>query len=318
MRTALLVADHDDPHTESVRTQLRRAGCEAVVAGVWESWNSAISLSLNRSAAEYWVTTLRGQPQSDEEVDVGTVWWRTKPRVGRALTEADAFILRERKDFLTSLVLLKTPQNARINCPLLQERARLKPLQLSLAGRLGLDIPPTMLTSRSESIQAAAWDRFVYKPLTWLATLDGRFLFTSVVNNEDVRMHSKELEMAPAMFQPLIEKRCEYRVTVVDGEAFTARVFSQDRVDTRVDFRRNSEALRYESCELSDSLTTCLLRLTSELGLRFAAIDLIETQDGTVYFLEANPAGNWLWIESATGLRISEALASALLRTCVN
>jgi glutathione synthase/RimK-type ligase-like ATP-grasp enzyme len=48
------------------------------------------------------------------------------------------------------------------------------------------------------------------------------------------------------------------------------------------------------------------------LGLVYAAIDLRLTPDGDHVFLEVNPAGQWLFIEQATGQPISEAIAGVL------
>ncbi|MDP9794725.1 D-alanine-D-alanine ligase-like ATP-grasp enzyme [Catenuloplanes nepalensis] len=46
--------------------------------------------------------------------------------------------------------------------------------------------------------------------------------------------------------------------------------------------------------------------------LRFAALDFIVTPDGDHVFLEANPNGQWAWIEDETGLPIAAAVADAL------
>jgi glutathione synthase/RimK-type ligase-like ATP-grasp enzyme len=55
----------------------------------------------------------------------------------------------------------------------------------------------------------------------------------------------------------------------------------------------------------------CIL-LAARLGLRFAAIDLILDRTGEYWFLEANPNGQWAWIESRTGLAISSAIVDEL------
>ncbi len=49
------------------------------------------------------------------------------------------------------------------------------------------------------------------------------------------------------------------------------------------------------------------------LGLVYGAIDMIRTPDGRHVFLEANPSGQWLWIEQRTGLGVSEALVDCLV-----
>jgi hypothetical protein len=48
------------------------------------------------------------------------------------------------------------------------------------------------------------------------------------------------------------------------------------------------------------------------LGLRFAALDFIVAPDGRWWFLEANPNGQWGFIEDATGQPIADAIAADL------
>jgi glutathione synthase/RimK-type ligase-like ATP-grasp enzyme len=49
------------------------------------------------------------------------------------------------------------------------------------------------------------------------------------------------------------------------------------------------------------------------LGLVYGAIDVRLTPEGRYVFLEVNPAGQWLFIEHATGQPISAELASRLV-----
>ena len=48
------------------------------------------------------------------------------------------------------------------------------------------------------------------------------------------------------------------------------------------------------------------------MGLRYGAVDLRRSPEGDYVFLEINPAGQWLFIELATGQPISAALAELL------
>ena len=54
------------------------------------------------------------------------------------------------------------------------------------------------------------------------------------------------------------------------------------------------------------------IRLLKELNLQFGAIDMIKTPDGSYIFLEINPNGQWAWIETQTGLQISDAIINFL------
>ena len=55
-----------------------------------------------------------------------------------------------------------------------------------------------------------------------------------------------------------------------------------------------------------------LLALHTQLGLSFGAYDFIRSHDGRWVFLEVNPSGQWLYVETGAAHRISEALARLL------
>jgi D-alanine-D-alanine ligase-like ATP-grasp enzyme len=52
--------------------------------------------------------------------------------------------------------------------------------------------------------------------------------------------------------------------------------------------------------------------MVQALGLNFGCIDFIVRPDGRMVFLECNPNGQWLWIEMATKMPISESNACQL------
>jgi glutathione synthase/RimK-type ligase-like ATP-grasp enzyme len=104
----------------------------------------------------------------------------------------------------------------------------------------------------------------------------------------------------------------DLRVTVVGMEVFAAAIHSQETeypVDSRIDII-NAEI---EPVVLPDHLSDLLLQLTDALGLVYGAIDLRRTPDDRYVFLEINPSGQFRYIEVATGLPITAALAAALM-----
>jgi beta-lactam-binding protein with PASTA domain len=52
--------------------------------------------------------------------------------------------------------------------------------------------------------------------------------------------------------------------------------------------------------------------MMDRLGLAYGAFDLRRREDGEHVFLEVNPGGQWLYVEDATGLPITEAVAGLL------
>ena len=68
--------------------------------------------------------------------------------------------------------------------------------------------------------------------------------------------------------------------------------------------------------QLPREIETKILALMKIFGLVYGAFDFIVTPDGRYVFLEVNPSGQYMWIECATGLEITAALADALMAPC--
>ena len=69
----------------------------------------------------------------------------------------------------------------------------------------------------------------------------------------------------------------------------------------------------YECGCVSEDIERNILAFASRLQLSYGAFDFIETRNCEMFFLECNPAGQWLWIEEKIGMPISEAVAEFLV-----
>jgi glutathione synthase/RimK-type ligase-like ATP-grasp enzyme len=117
--------------------------------------------------------------------------------------------------------------------------------------------------------------------------------------------------------QNYIEKAFELRVTVVGREIFTCAIDSQKQDDDtgKVDWRQGYDyGLKYSRYDLPAEIAEKCLSFLQRMGLNFGCFDFIVTPDGRYVFLECNANGQWLWIEQETGLRISEAIATFLMK----
>src|SRR6185312_12158775 len=105
----------------------------------------------------------------------------------------------------------------------------------------------------------------------------------------------------------------ELRITVVGRQVFAAEIHSQHSNHTRHDWRRYDRyATPYFRHELPGALQRRCIALVERMGLCYGAIDMVLTPDGRYVFLEINPNGQYLWIEQATGLPISDAICDLL------
>jgi glutathione synthase/RimK-type ligase-like ATP-grasp enzyme len=257
-----------------------------------------------------------------------SVWYR-KPQLYllplSLPAEQRAFAIDECNQAM--IALFNTIDCAWTNHPFTIEPARNKPYQLRIAQVIGFNVPRTLVTNDPALVRHFYDDlrgQIVYKSLSrpfFVGTktgLDHGFIKASIYTTPLEPRHLDfldALKTAPGIFQEYVSKRVELRVTVVGSQLFAAEIHSQDNPGTRHDWRREQQgAAVCEPHGLPDSVATLCLRLMKELKLEFGAIDMILTPDNRYVFLEINPNGQYGWIERATGLRISEALAKHLAK----
>ncbi|MDX1502876.1 MAG: hypothetical protein R3325_10995 [Thermoanaerobaculia bacterium] len=313
-RRVLVVGQIPDPHIERVEEGLDARGADSLVLDCFQE-DHFLDLELKD-----------GRPGGRVEAagvvwDLGSVdavWWRWKPVracewSGAFASVAERFRSDEWRAGLRSLPRF-TPRAEWIN-PLWDHRiASGKAFQLALAAAVGLGVPDTHFTNDARRAASLFGDgrRVVYKTLSSFLVPPDEIIFTNEVDESDVRRSGEQIRQAPGIFQRLVEKRHELRVTIVDQQVFAVRIDSQMSPITAGDWRRDQFQKMYGEAELAPVLRERLLEFQRRAGIRFGAYDLIVEPSGAPVFLECNPAGQWLWLELELGLPISAAVADAL------
>lgn len=196
-------------------------------------------------------------------------------------------------------------------------QAEFKPFQLHLAATLGLRIPQTVITNEPIRVRAAFRDfgSMIVKPTRtgYVETSDGAYaIYTTRVLEEHLD-YIESARWSPAIYQELIPKAYDLRVTIVGARYFAALIDSQSDPSALTDWRQTSNpALPHERTMLPDAIVGKLYEMMGALRLTFGAIDLIQTIDGDYVFLEINPSGQWLWLDDMLGLGISDSVANWL------
>ncbi len=193
-----------------------------------------------------------------------------------------------------------------------------KAQQLRLARRCGLAVPRTLVTNDPAAVRrfASACDGVVCKLVESgalsVARDDGgaRSFPTTALSADDLAALDG-LALAPMIFQELVPKELEARVTVVGREVFVAAVETRGAVDVRTDPALIAGLRRYDG--LPDAVREGLLRVLDAAGLDFATADLARTADGRWVFLEFNTVSFFDHVERHAGLPIAAAVAGLLL-----
>jgi glutathione synthase/RimK-type ligase-like ATP-grasp enzyme len=251
--------------------------------------------------------------------DLRSIWYRrpVAPELDAALTEEHAqWIAAESLEALRGA--WRTYDGLWVNHPDANDRASSKLEQLRRAQRLGFAVPDTIVTSDPHDLREFAKSHrgpLVCKPLKSGYVKQGgeeRLFFTSLIDEEDLASFESG-GPEPYLFQHLVEKDHELRVTVIGERVFAVRLESQVHDDTRIDWRRGDQRrLKHTPVELPDDMAHRCLGLVRSYGLAFGAIDLAVDTHGRHVFFEINPNGQWAWIEQLTGLPMRASLADLL------
>ncbi len=309
----LAITHAGDDHAPLVLAALARLDAKVTVLDLADLPRAG-RLALAYGGAGQWAEVrLDGRPPIRAE-EVTAVWWR-RPRpfaAAAGLRPDDAtFSARQAGEALMGLLASLGAAGIRlVNDPWRDEVASLKTHQLAAAERVGLAVPPTLVTSDPDAARAflasCGPDGAVHKPLR---PAEGDDRPTRRVGPADLaRLHA--LRLAPVILQGYVPG-VDVRVTAVGDALFAAEI---DARATRSpeDFRPVLAECRVAPCTLPERDAAALRALLRELGLSYAAIDLRRREDGSLAFLEINPGGQWFFVEQRTNQPITAALASLL------
>lgn len=196
-----------------------------------------------------------------------------------------------------------------VNHPLRNASADYKPLQLAAAQRLGLTVPPTLVTNDPDEARsfAASHDQVIFKTLRWTPYQRDGVPVTGWADPVTASEIDESVRVVPHLFQAVVDKVADLRVLVVGREVFAVRIESE-----MLDWRKDYSSLSYSVVDLPDGMEKALLAYLDYFGLVSGSFDLAVDGAGDLWWLELNPNGQWGWLEESTGLAMSAAFAELL------
>lgn len=251
----------------------------------------------------------------DGESKFSSIWFRrTKlPDFSYQNIEIQLYVANEYETLLKNLFSVLDCKW--ISNPSAVYKAENKLFQLKEAKKLGFKIPNTLLTNSKDELVNFYLEnkkQVIIKPLAQSKIINRnstQFLFSNLLKEEHINSIDN-FELTPCIYQEKIEKKIELRITVVGKKLFAAAVKSQENENTKIDWRRDD--LIFFPIEIPNDIEKICLQLVENLNLKFGAIDMILDSNGNYIFLEINPNGQWAWIETQTGLEISNAIIDEL------
>jgi glutathione synthase/RimK-type ligase-like ATP-grasp enzyme len=315
----LLLSHPMDVHAMAVAEGLRRKGAPYAV---WHTADfpsrSGESISFRRGQL---AIKVEGPELLIAQREFGTIWYRrplTQPDQ-ELLHPADRLFARQHCEaFRRALLRLLGPEAFWVNSPAASDLAKQKVLQQHAALFCGFEMPDTLYSNDPDEIRrfiASQGGRVIFKILTGAPWRDGRTRWVSYAAplSQDQLVEDDLLRQTPSIYQAIVPKAYELRVTVMGRQVFTAQVLSQETAEGKLDWRRAYRELEMRPAELPTEVRERCFLLMERLGIVFGCFDFIVTPEGEHVFLEVNEAGQFLFVEEYTGLPLLDAFCEFLI-----
>jgi len=251
------------------------------------------------------------EPEQAARSPFRSVWFRqylSEPHGAQTVADLDEDLV-VRAQWRDWVATLDCGNTRWINPLWASRRAENKVVQLAAAAALDIRTPATLVTNdpaRARTFRAAQPHGAVVKTLAagYFAHSDQSFMFTTELTDE-VLSATDAWRRQPLVVQQRLNRARDIRAVVV-GDRVMAAASSTDAQDWRL-----APATKWHAVDLPDDIVENCRALTGELGLCYAAIDLVDDGD-RIWFLEANQGGEFQFIDRPLKLGIAEAIAELL------
>jgi glutathione synthase/RimK-type ligase-like ATP-grasp enzyme len=284
-----------DPTLDSVRAALDALNAPYVLADLGRPHELALDVAFD----EMLRGALRSRALEVPLTDVDAIYLRPYRAVDAA---ADGALAHASRVDQACEAWLELTAALVVNRPGAAYSLTAKPHQARVIEAAGFAVPDTLVTTDPAAAEAFADQHpaVVFKSLS--AT-------RSIVCELDAehRRRLADVVSAPVQFQERVEG-VDVRVHVVGGDVHACEVRS-----TAVDYRYpGSTPPMLTPCSIPDDVAARCVRLTADLGLTLAGIDLRRTSSGRWYCFEANTSPAFSFYDRADGTPIATSLARLL------
>lgn len=322
----IIISHREDQHVKKVGNYIKELGEDYVVLDFMRypvDWRVSFYLNQNTGKQQ---TLIETEEKVIEGESVKSVWYRRvsgpsrdcliydNPLVSQYIRiECDSFL--QSLPFLIPTFWVNTPNDTKL--------ASHKSRQLKLAAEIGFKVPITLVGNSKKSMVDflkinRSMDKFIVKTIEMSLAKVGTdsknnlVAYATLVDRMELSENTNRITYCPIIIQEPIDKEADIRVTVVGDKVFALATYCVNNVRL-VDYRDFRVEKRYETHYLPIGIQNLCLEINKRLGLVFSCIDLSIDKKGNYFFLEVNPAGQWLATEVYTGQPLSFALAELLV-----
>lgn len=193
-----------------------------------------------------------------------------------------------------------------------------KTYTLNIAAKLKINVPKTLITNQSNNVvNFFDCDKIIMKSFHTFKYIDGNEIILKYAELIDkISLQETEIFNKPYIFQEYIDKKYEIRSFFWDDTFFSMAIFSQQNLQTKIDFRNYDRDTpnRTEVFNLPISLKNKLVKLCKILKLRTGSFDIIKTVRNKYVLLEVNPFGQFGMVSKPCQYNIENFIATKLMK----
>ncbi|MBV9013728.1 MAG: ATP-grasp ribosomal peptide maturase [Pseudonocardiales bacterium] len=320
--SVLVLSEECDPTTDAVIEALVERGVEVFRADLgWFPTSLHLDADLGSSG---WAGTLRAGNREITLGDLRSVFYRRPTAFTFSPDLSNQELRHARMEAKLGLggCLWSLPEVLWVNHPA-RQADMYKPTQLAAGKAVGLLVPRTLVTNRPGAVLRFAREvggPIVVKPLGYASIHEEgrrRALYTHVLTDDELA-DLRGVETTAHLFQQYIgDKAHGLRLTVVgggeDSQMFAAAIHAGSAA-AAVDFRADYPSLTYRVVDIPDDVAAGVRAFMRHFSISFGCFDFCVDTTGRHWLLECNSAGQFQFVEQATGLPITAALADLLVK----
>jgi hypothetical protein len=320
MKPILILTEPENAQAIAVAEALERKGGQPLLCFT-SDFPSRAAESLRYEGGRRQIE-VRGEGFSLSDAEIGVVW-RSSPSYVLDPVHLHPADLRFADDqcrfFRGAFYELLAPSAFWVNRPAAAVLADYKMVQHETARRSGLNMPDTIYTNDPELIRAfirRQGGKIVYKPIKPSVWKEDETIWMNPTSllEESQLVSNEVLRLTPGIYQALVPKKHELRITIMGRRIFAAKILSQQTEDGRLDWRKAYDEIQMEPCDLPAPIADGCLELMRSLGIVFGCFDFVVTPAGDYLFLEVNEMGQFLFVEQHSGLPLLDAFCEFLLQ----
>jgi ATP-grasp ribosomal peptide maturase len=311
-RPVVVLTGIDDPTADMVIRHLNAAAVPVVRLDPAD-FPREVSLSARIGTGRAWSGRIDTGSRQFDPGSVRALWLRRPGRYAfPGMDAATAAYATAQAEAGLGGVLRALPGCLYVNHPAAHQAASVKPVQLDTAARAGFDIPDTLITSDPAVARefTETHDAVIHKPLgPSLWHPDGDRVFLVGVSDVNAAGLDETVGATAHLFQARIPKTHDVRLTVIGNRMVPIVIDAGGVLDWRTTYGKNGYR---ELRDMPGDVEQAVKASMAELDLVFAAFDFAVDGDGHWWFLEANAAGQFAWLEEPTGCPLTAMMAEFL------